>query len=996
MSNNLGVSFIDDLNRQQNIPPDVSRKKLLSYCVAAAVMGASLIAAQDVNAATKKASKNKASSVAAANDDSELARLKAQLQAVQQKNDQLQQENESLKQGVAIAPGAEPAIASEPATAEAAEVVAQEANTDNLGEVVVRSRPKLEKLHNINQSVSVVSGKQLDQELALDLGAITRRASNVQFNQANTRTASLSIRGLGKRTTAETQDPSVRVVVDETNYGLTGLANFSFYDVDTVEVTRGPRGTEGGLTASSGKVKVTSRAPTFTPTAEYSATYGEREALILKGALGGGVIDDLLAWRGSFIVDKGRGFYENKYDSNYSLYNRDRLSGRVQFLLTPTSNITAKIIAHFEPKQPQLQNGLTFYHNGQPLQFANGALTDPNGGTARSKLNGFVNTAGVTQFGPRALFQNRGFNWSDYIGGEQRNSVWFDHNAGQTVSNQGASVKVDWDVADHILTSTTAVHEYFFDAHNDEGTPFDISLDGGGGVNYSQFTQEFNVKNKPGGFIDYRAGLIGMKTHDDINSKTGWGADAGAWFATNNQYNALERNNTANRGAGIALLKDTLNDARKFGNTESNTLSGAIFGESDLHFNDAFTLTPGLRVTRENRKTTDEVRISNNGSGEALNPVAVRGVQLNGFDSITTASATTATDKANGVNYGALKAGNSTQQLQLADSVANRYFGKTITSTAGAAYASLTPDQQILVGNAKTIRSNQIGQLYKPVTSDYDDTLFTAQLTPSYKFNDDVTAYLTWQYGEKSGAPININGVSSTVKPENTHALELGFKTFWLEKAIIVNADVFVMDIHNYQQTVQVVNEFETEINRTNGNPQVVYVGAQGNVKKVRVHGVELDSVFNVIPNLSFRLNGAYNLAKYIDFNNAGKPDELAYLTAPYIDFSNKTLSGANKWSFVVGAEYTKPVFERYNFHTSFNTNFQSGYNTLDNLSFYGKTTPRSLTDFTIGVGTKNNVLDVSFIAKNLFNNNEHESGWNSYSPNPYPAWFGVQLSGKI
>jgi len=255
MSNNLGVSFIDDLNRQQVIPQEISRKKMLSYCVAAAVMGVSLIAIQDVNAATKKPSKNKASSVAAANDDSELAKLKAQLQAVQQKNDQLERENESLKQGVAIVPGAEPAIASEPATTEAAEVVAQEANTDNLGEVVVRARPKLEKLHNINQSVSVVSGKQLDQELALDLGAITRRASNVQFNQANTRTASLSIRGLGKRTTAETQDPSVRVVVDETNYGLTGLANFSFYDVDTVEVTRGPRGTEGGLTAAQVKLK---------------------------------------------------------------------------------------------------------------------------------------------------------------------------------------------------------------------------------------------------------------------------------------------------------------------------------------------------------------------------------------------------------------------------------------------------------------------------------------------------------------------------------------------------------------------------------------------------------------------------------------------------------------------------------------------------------------------------------------------------------------------
>jgi outer membrane receptor protein involved in Fe transport len=176
----------------------------------------------------------------------------------------------------------------------------------------------------------------------------------------------------------------------------------------------------------------------------------------------------------------------------------------------------------------------------------------------------------------------------------------------------------------------------------------------------------------------------------------------------------------------------------------------------------------------------------------------------------------------------------------------------------------------------------------------------------------------------------------------------------------------------------------------------LAYTAAQGNVNKVRVHGVELDSVFNLIPDLSLRLNGAYNIAKYVDYKNAAKPEELAYLPGAYVDMSGKILPGASKWSFVVGADYTKPVFEKYVFHTSVTTNFQSGYNNTDNLSAYGTTNSRSLTDFAIGVGTKNNMLDASFIVKNLFNNNEHEQGWNNYSPYPYPVWYGFQLSGKI
>jgi len=121
--------------------------------------------------------------------------------------------------------------------------------------------------------------------------------------------------------------------------------------------------------------------------------------------------------------------------------------------------------------------------------------------------------------GPRAYFQGRGFNWNDYIGGEQRKTVWFDQNKGQTVSNQGASLQTDWSVADHVLSSVTAVRQYRFDAHNDEGTPYDISVDGGGGVDYSQYTQEIKFKNNPGGFFDYKAGLFGMKTNDTIDSK---------------------------------------------------------------------------------------------------------------------------------------------------------------------------------------------------------------------------------------------------------------------------------------------------------------------------------------------------------------------------------------------------------------------------------------------------------------------------------------------
>jgi outer membrane receptor protein involved in Fe transport len=976
--NSLADFFSNDVSQHKQPP---SRKRKLAECLVIATMGASILASQNIEAAPKKKTKKRPQSEQVVSElQAENARLRAQLQQLQ--GGQGQQGSEAP----AAATGTEqPADAAASTESDAVLAKKEEADPKNLGEVVVRNRrtpPKLEKLHDVKQSVSVVSGKELDRELSLDLGAITRRASNVQFNQANTRTASLSIRGVGKKSTSETQDPSVGITVDGISYGLSQLANFSFYDVDQVEVTRGPRGTEGGLAASSGKINITSKAPTFTPTAELSASYGQREALILKGALGGKVIDDLLAWRGSFVVDKGRGFYTNQGDTNYSLYNRDRLSARVQLLFTPTANITSKLSVDYEPSQPQLQNGLTFYHN-QPKYFANGTLTDPNGTTAMSKLGGFVNATGVYT-GPRAYFQNRGFTLADYLGGEQRNNVWFNSNLGQTVSNKGGSLQTNWDIGSHLLTSVTGFREYAFDAHNDEGTPFDISLDGGGGINYSQYSQELKFANKPGGFIDYKGGLYGIITRDTITSKTGWGSDAGGWFATTAQYNTLDAGAGVNRGSGLALLKDSLQDVRKKGETSVRTTSGAIFGEADLHFTDALSLTTGARVTHEDRSTKDTVGLVNNGVGGALNPVTLGGYQLGGFDSNS--------------STGALTAANSAQQLQLADSVANRYYGVAITGTAGAAYNSLTAAQKTQIATAKTLRSQQIGQLYNTVKSTYSDVLFTWQVTPSYKFNDDLTGYLSWQYGDKSGAALNVNSISANVKPERTNALELGLKSFWLNKEIIFNIDAFLMDIRNYQQTVQVVDQYTTAINIANNiaNP-IAYTSAQGNVNKVRVYGVEIDSVFNVIPNFSLRFGGSYNNAKYIGYQNAAKPEELGYLTDPYINQNGSTLAGASKWTFTVGGEYSRPVFDnKFQFHTSFNTNYQSATNALDNLSFYGRVGSRQQTDASIGISTKNNVLDLSFIAKNITNNKNHEQGWNSYGPNPYPLWYGIQLSGKI
>jgi len=902
-----------------------------------------------------------------------VAELQAQLARVQAENAQLRQA--LAGQTNAPAPAA-------PAEAQAVAAKPAEEEPQALGDVTVRGRKKIETLKEVPLSISVVSGAELDRELAQDLSAITKRGANIQFNQNNTRGASLSIRGLGKRSFTETQDPSVGMVVDGVAYGLTQLANFDIYDIDSVDVVRGPQGTLGGKGASSGVVSINTKRPDFYPSADYQLGFGQRDTVIAKANLGGPVIEDLLAWRGSFVVNRSRGFYANNFDTNYSLYNKNRVSGRVQFLFTPTAEFNARISADLEPHAPQVQNGLTFYHN-QPDRFADGSLTDPSGTTVRAKLTGFTNAAGVRTPG-RAWFAGRDFNGTpytyenNYIGD---NNLNFNENQGQTVSNKGASAELTWKLPAATLTSLTALRKYSFDAHNDEGTPFDINRNGGGGVFYQQWSEELKLQSKPGGPFDYVTGLYYLQTKDDIQSKTGWGSDAGAWFATAAQYAALDTNAGTNRGAGLALLADSLNDGIVQGDTWVKTKSTAWYGNTTWHIDDAFALTGGLRVTHENRTTTDTRLLEANGAGAALNPVAVRGVALGGFGT--------------GGN-GALLAGNTATQLRLADAVANRYFGANAGTNPGDAYNGLTAAQKAQVAAAKAVRAGQIGQIISGVTSHYNDNLFTGVISPSWRINDQYTTYASWQYGEKSGSALNVNGVSANVRPEKTNAFEIGLKSSLLNNTLVVNTDLFLMKIRDYQTTVRVVDEFTTQTNIANGqvNP-TAYVTAQGNVPKARARGWEFDGAYSGIANLNIRFSGAYNDARYVSFPLAAKPDELGYLPAAYVDQSGLTLPGAARWTGNLGAEYKLPIKGGNTVHASFNTAFTSRYNNSDTLSDWGWVPGSSTTDLAVGVNTKTN-FDVTLIVKNLTNSLAHEAGWVSYAPNPYPRWIGLVFSGKL
>jgi iron complex outermembrane receptor protein len=547
------------------------------------------------------------------------------------------------------------------------------------------------------------------------------------------------------------------------------------------------------------------------------------------------------------------------------------------------------------------------------------------------------------------------------------------------VSYKGGSLRLDYDVADlGKLTSISAVRTYLFDARNDEGTPFDIAKYGGGGVYYRQTSQELRLTSPAGKPVEYTAGLYYIGTNDQVESHAGYGADAGAWYATTTQYETLYSPATAsNNGAGRALLADSANGIYTRQDTSTTTHSLSAYGDAKWQASERVALAAGLRLTKD-RRHQDYDSSFDRGWGSVLNPAATsRGYALDGFNSNAA---------------GELVGTNSAAQLLLADKLALQYFGV-------ASYASLTTEQKKMVGTAKTIRANRIGALITGVNSDEDSRILTTgHVSPSYKFSEQLTGYVTLQYGEKSGTPLVVNGASSQVKPERTQALETGFKANLLDRTLVLDADLFYWNIRDYQQTVRAVDAWGTA-NNTNGDGSVVYAAVQGNVPLVRTKGFELDAVYNGLRNASVHLGFTYNDARYVDFKQAPFPAELAYLSSnanPFHDQSGHALPGAPKFHLTAGAEYRLPVTVNHELHASFNTDALSSYNNDEALSAYSVVPRHSVTDITLGLASLRKTYDLSVTAKNVFDDASHERGWASYEPTPYRRWIGVTLSGRI
>jgi iron complex outermembrane recepter protein len=362
--------------------------------------------------------------------------------------------------------------------------------------VTVTAQRVTERLQDVPVAVTAISASELLERGIRQAGDITAAVPNLLLNSPYGPEAqpTFTLRGVTTQDFSENQSSPVAMYVDEVYKSVGAVQALQIYDLDRVEVLRGPQGTLYGKNATGGAISFYSRNPSLTGYDGYvTAGAGNYSAYSLRGAVGGPLIDNELGWRLAVLYDKRDGWVHSVVPGVEPLNGVDALAARFTLLAKPGDAVTATL-------------KFSFSRSGGTPYGAHALNNDPT-------ATGFTGNIG-----------------------------WFDNGAKYAVHkdirNDSVSLKLDWELGAHASLTSVTGFDYgrWYEKSDDGGLPITLRLDDPNTYfsSVNQFSQEVRLASRDGGAFNWLAGLYYGResTHPTVQFHF-FDGYPGAWSPTN-------------------------------------------------------------------------------------------------------------------------------------------------------------------------------------------------------------------------------------------------------------------------------------------------------------------------------------------------------------------------------------------------------------------------------------------------------------------------------
>jgi iron complex outermembrane recepter protein len=222
--------------------------------------------------------------------------------------------------------------------------MAQDVVAEESDEIIVTARRREESLQDVPISISVQTAESLDQRGASDITVLQQTTPNatVQVARGSNSTLIAFIRGVGQQDPLWGFEPGVGLYVDDVYVARPQAAVLDIFDIERIEVLRGPQGTLYGRNTIGGAVRYVT-SPLDQDDAHLRArfaygSYNQMEALI-SGSL---PISDTLVIGGAVAGYVRDGYGEN-LNTGAEHYNKDVFAYRLSAQWTPTDDLTVRL-----------------------------------------------------------------------------------------------------------------------------------------------------------------------------------------------------------------------------------------------------------------------------------------------------------------------------------------------------------------------------------------------------------------------------------------------------------------------------------------------------------------------------------------------------------------------------------------------------------------------------------------------------------------------------
>ncbi|MDO6568042.1 TonB-dependent receptor [Alteromonas sp. 1_MG-2023] len=233
-------------------------------------------------------------------------------------------------------------------------IVAQEAETTQkketaLEQITVTAQKRTQSIQEVPISVATLSGEKFESLFSggEDILALAVRVPGLYAESSNGRVAPrFYIRGLGNTDFDLAASQPVSIIMDEVVMENVVLKSFPLFDVQQVEVLRGPQGTLFGRNTTAGIIKFDTVKPTQDLEGYAKAGFGSYGTMNFEGAISGGLTDELSA-RLSLLSQERDDYIDNAFTGeNDAIGGFDEKAYRLQLLWEPSDDFSALLNVH--------------------------------------------------------------------------------------------------------------------------------------------------------------------------------------------------------------------------------------------------------------------------------------------------------------------------------------------------------------------------------------------------------------------------------------------------------------------------------------------------------------------------------------------------------------------------------------------------------------------------------------------------------------------------